>query len=82
MITGATQKFSIWSLTGAIASCRLIAVKQMNYLTCQLRGINKLDLSQGRHPRTFLSWFDHAHHDPEPGRMGRGSSLNILLDSR
>ena len=20
----------------------------------------------------FLSWFGYAHHDPEPGRMGRG----------
>src|SRR5262245_7534653 len=24
-----------------------------------------------------LSWFDYAHHDPEPGRMGRRSSPNI-----
>ena len=23
----------------------------------------------------FLSWFDNAHHDHEPGRMGRGPVL-------
>ena len=42
----------------------------------------KLNLPHGRHPRMFLSWFDYAHHDPEPGRMGRGSSPNIPLNSR
>jgi hypothetical protein len=35
-----------------------------------------------RHPRMLLSWFDYAHHDPEPRRMGRGSSSDPPLDSR
>jgi len=29
---------------------------------------------QSCHLGMFLSWFDYAHHDPEPGRMDRGSS--------
>ena len=43
-----------------------------------------MNLSPSRHPRLemFLSWFDYAHHDPEPRRMGRGSSPIIPLDSR
>src|SRR5262245_4295359 len=27
------------------------------------------DLSSRRHPPMFQSWFDYAHHDPEPSRM-------------
>ena len=34
----------------------------------------KLNSSYGRHPRLemFLSWFDLAHHDPEPSVEGSG----------
>ena len=35
----------------------------------KLRGIEK-HFMERRHPRTFLSWFDSAHHDPEPQSNG------------
>ncbi len=33
-------------------------------------------------PRTFLSWFDFAHHDPEQAVEGSGVQFRSCLDSR
>jgi len=47
----------------------------MNYTRRKLWGIKKLMriYPNGVTPPNVLSWFDRAHHDPEPRRMGRGS---------
>jgi hypothetical protein len=42
-------------------------------------GVKKIEFNPKLSPRMVLSWFDCAHHDPEPRRMGRGSIAKTSL---